>query len=304
MKMRSGSMSSKNIATLLITALLLLISVEANQLDVRFLGNPNHESTYLMWEVRHWPSEVSGFKIKRQTKLGDWRPLHNHVIKPGYIYSRQWSQLGVHGSRLPKVIERVDANTLNGAELLPPERALEQIWQNGAVPTGTLIAMSRDYNNALAVGFGFIDNDVVSGRDYSYALVSVDNKGKESSEPVAEYHTADYHRNKDGVVSNLSISQEDTKVKLSWELADEHYDTVCIFGFYIYHINNESGKRRLLNPGSPLWGKRVADGKIDFSFFHAIGADPDDYTFEVEPVTVFQEHLPAKAISFSRLIDI
>ena len=238
---------------------------------------------------------------KKHDNEGQWIPLHEGTILPGYVYDREWERLGVSEERKEDVFTVIDRVTSDGENLLELEDGVTRLQEFGGVPAGTLIAMNRNFNEALAAGFGFIDETENNPLEYEYGLFAVYEDKPPSADPVAVYSPRQQENAKEELIRDLRVESYGDGVAVTWEVKESNIYTVGIIGFHVYVRADEKEDFSRITQ-TTTWRDPSPDGLMRLKVPH----DPDDESmkdasreYAVEPVTAFQEYLERTTIIYT-----
>lgn len=286
---------------IVLTACLALICSAPSALAtklVRFHGEANPQSAKFYWEVREWAPDWQGFVIAKKQE-DRWLHLTSEPILPGLYYQRDWEEMGVAGDFLSTVMQRLEKLTRGGDSEKTPEMMLELLQVRGGLGTGDRIAMKNDFAVAVASGFGLVDRSYRAPIDQEYGLFVVREDGSIDETPIDRFETKEYFRCLDLAVEGYSLKFESKNVHVNWELSEETFQNLGVFGYYIYsRIAGSSDDWRKLTK-APIWGQKT-DDRFIFEYVDTPEPHDDLLEYAVEPITVFQNKLAWRKLVVER----
>lgn len=133
--------------------------------------SPDGKTVKLIWFLKNWGNDITGFDIKRKEGLGDWVKLNNEPILP---------EISVKNKLLIVEADKTEASRIKGKlfEMIADNKIqeinhsdyLQKLMSGDKKVQDILLMMGHDYDIALMSGFGYIDHTVASKTDYQYGL--------------------------------------------------------------------------------------------------------------------------------------
>ena len=242
----------------------------------------------LLWQAYGWPKNVDGFNIKRrEIKNAEWILLNQSPIFPRILEDSDYSNQGLSEHQATTVKSAVRGFFEKGSlKEITISEAIENLQQRGML-VGDRIMLKRDYNFALALGFGFIDNHVNSTTKYEYAVFGVNSDGAESQAPLATCRASWVTENDTSAQVNLLTLKQGGNVQLSWECPEDICDQFGILKWKIYRKQREADKWNSISEIGIASGK-----KNSTNIFWQVRDDESNsaknYDYAVAPVNRFQ----------------
>jgi len=133
--------------------------------------SPDGKTVKLIWFIKSWDSNITGFDIKRKEGLGDWVKLNSEPILPGISVKNKIALVETdktEASRIKaKLLQMIADNKLKEMNY---NEYLQKLNSNDKEAYDILFMMAHDYDVALMGGFAFVDHSVISKTDYQYGL--------------------------------------------------------------------------------------------------------------------------------------
>ncbi len=194
--------------------------------------SPDGKKVMLVWFVKTWNNQLTGFDIKRKEGLQDWVKLNSEPIIPGISMKKKLSVVAANKdeesllkARLFKLLSshklKETENTEFFQKLIADEKALQEMCDK----------MAHDYEFALMNGFAYIDYSVKNKTDYQYGLF-IQGTGKMLAASSWNY----------GEIPDLNTVQEITSrasttnkgVQVIWNADINKMKAADVTGFNIY----------------------------------------------------------------------
>lgn len=267
-----------------------------NAQDIRFRGAEDQGHLKLYWETFAWPENLSGFNIKmKESEDKPWVKLNREVIYP-QVAPRNWKNLGLNQEQSAAISRVLDIYLSSGdMQAVSKEEMLSRFVKSGGIQAGDRLTMKEDFNIALILGFGFIDNDYKKHKKASYAVFYVDNYGNEADEPAVTFTPEKVKK----VRPEVQFRSNRNRISLQWKFPMDQYFQAALYGFKVY--------RYAENQDNPVFISRKPIGFLtekgnDYLWqLSDSDADPDsNYTYILTPSTIFQtdyKPIAAKYIS-------
>jgi len=133
--------------------------------------SPNGKKVMLVWFLKTWNSDITGFDIKRKEGLQDWVKLNTEPIIPGISMKKKLSIVDADKNEVNKLEARL-YKLLATHKLKETETAsyLQKLITDEKVLHELSDVMAHDYELALMNGFAYIDRTVTKKTDYQYGL--------------------------------------------------------------------------------------------------------------------------------------
>ncbi|MGB0521699.1 MAG: fibronectin type III domain-containing protein [Flammeovirgaceae bacterium] len=274
------------------------VAAQDKSFKVLLHGNNDNTQVKLFWEVHGWPKDLQGFNIKRrilnENGEGRWEKLNIICIVPQFNPEQNWANLGLTPKQASPIKEKAEAALASGEYTkMNKGEMLKLLKDYDGLEIGDRVVMIQDYDIALILGFGFIDNRFDKANQYEYALFYVTDHGEELATPLATYQT----QNKaaweiEAVKFSVPPSNQ---IKLTWEVDKEVANQISLFGFNVEAIM-ENGKGR--NIATNLGGYVDDRGKVIFSIEDE-EADPSvDRQYVITGTNVFHSIIKSFELEF------
>jgi hypothetical protein len=125
----------------------------------------------LVWFLKRWEKDITGFDIKRRDGIKDWVKLNSEPILPEINYSKRLSvvetdetEQSAAKAKLYKLLESKKVVETEYDSLLLQLNADNKTLQD-------LMALAAgDYDMALMTGFAYVDHSVTKKQDYVYGV--------------------------------------------------------------------------------------------------------------------------------------
>jgi Fibronectin type III domain len=136
-----------------------------------FIQSQDGKTVKLLWLLKTWSNDISGFDIKRKEGLQDWVKLNSEPILPGismkkklFIVDADRNEVNILKAKLFKLLttrrlKETDDNTY-----------IQKLTTDNAALKEVNSMMLDDYEIALMNGFAFVDHSVTNKTDYQYGL--------------------------------------------------------------------------------------------------------------------------------------
>lgn len=274
-----------NIYYLILVILLALVTTSGVVAqDIKLRGAEDQGHLKLYWETFNWPENLSGFNIKLREKEGKpWVKLNQEVIYP-QVQERNWKNLGLNEAQATE-ISRVYQVYIKSGDIqeIGKEEMLSRFVQSGGIQSGDRLTMKEDYNIALILGFGYIDNDYRLHKKASYAVFYVDNYGNELKEPAVIFSPENVKK----VKPEIKFKGKRKSISVQWQLPKDQYFLAALYGFKVYRQSENQNNFTFISR-KPI-GYEKEKGNDYFWSIQDSEADPDsNYTYILTPSTIFQ----------------
>ena len=133
--------------------------------------SPDGKTVKLIWVLKNWSSEITGFDIKRKEGLEDWVKINSEPILPEISAKGQLSLVEsdkAEDSRIKAKLFKMIAD--KKVMEISHEDYLRRLNGNDTEIHNVLLQMMRDYDLALINGFAYVDHPVERKLDYQYGL--------------------------------------------------------------------------------------------------------------------------------------
>ena len=133
--------------------------------------SPDGKLVKLVWFVKSWNPEITGFDIKRKEGLEDWVKLNTEPILPAIsvkknllIVEPDKTEASRINAQLVKLVKDKKVEEMDNATYL------RKLNENDRTLRELSAAFSYDYDLALMNGFAFVDHTVSNKSEYEYGL--------------------------------------------------------------------------------------------------------------------------------------
>ncbi|MEX2336122.1 MAG: hypothetical protein WD555_02485, partial [Fulvivirga sp.] len=142
-------------------------------------GEGNVDQVKLAWISKSWPSGLIGWDLKRQKDSGAWIKLNKEILRPQISSDKSLTSATNSTSELKRLTEKQRSLMSSGnlIEKGEDEFLRELKTEDGRFGVAFLSAM--DYDLALIMGFGFVDQEFGGEGNYRYGLFQRFDDGKD-----------------------------------------------------------------------------------------------------------------------------
>lgn len=278
--------------TFTLLSIWFLLSVRAYGQDTNYtlFGEGNEQQVKLLWVVKNWPDDLTGFTVKRRAitngQASAWEAINTSPVLPGLHRFKSLTNLNLSAIELQVLAAKLRKLLKEGkTKEIATEEYLQKLRSDPTAMKGLLIPFALDFDFALLNGFGIIDHALPKADRYEFALFPVD------SEAVGEEAVATYNW-QFGTKPDLSIpleiklnpSHSRNWLELEWLVDASEYTAKAINGFNVYRkkIGEDFTK---LNT-NPIWlTTDLETGKL--SFHDEQLKEETVYTYAVAPISLF-----------------
>ncbi len=254
------------------------------QQKMRLRGAYDRGHIKLYWEIFEWPEELMGFNVKRKEgEQGSWQQLNTEMISP-QVGERNWKNVGLNKDQEAHIQKNLNAYVASGSmKRVSSTVMLSRFRQVGGPQAGDRLRMKEEFEIALILGFGFIDNTYSKGKEYTYAIFPVDTNNRETEAPAVIFSPEKVKK----VAPQIAFRVKSKKIELKWELSESLYEQAALYGFIVFR--SENGKDNLVRlTENPIGYVTTKTAMLGWQFTDPTGDAGKDYTYHFHPVTIFQ----------------
>lgn len=236
--------------------------------------SPDGKKVMLIWFLKSWNNEITGFDIRRKDGLDNWKKLNNEAILPGISMKKNLSVVESDKSeenklkaKLYKLLATRKLKETDGPAFLQKMAADEKALHDMSD------MMAQDYDLALMNGFAFVDHTVTKKTDYQYGLFI---QGTDILLAKAQWNY--------GEIPDLNTVTEITSrattknkgIQLIWNADLNKMKAADVAGFNIYRqgLRLNDNPVTMANPNDPsefTWNDRSANSAEPIQY--SIGAE-------------------------------
>ena len=133
--------------------------------------SPDGKTVKLIWFIKKWSSDITGFDIKRKEGLQDWVKLNKEPILPEISAQKKLSIVEsdkMEESRIKaKLYELLASHNVQETD---NKAYLQKLNSDDKAVQDIAMMIAHDYDLALMNGFAYIDHTVTKKVDYQYGL--------------------------------------------------------------------------------------------------------------------------------------
>jgi hypothetical protein len=276
-----------------ITALAVLCFTMSYGQQARLRGAVDGDHLKLYWETNDWPVTMAGFNLKRKEGNGSWKALNTEVIYP-QVDDRNWSNLGLNESQSQHVRRTFQTYLASGdLQVVRKEVLINRLVEADGLQSGDRLRMKVEFEIALILGFGYIDNTYKKNNDYTYGLFRVDTHKNEAPEPIAVFAPEKVK----SVNPQVDFHIRQKNILLEWNMTEEEYMQAALIGYRLYREESVVDTMAYLSK-IPVGYIKNKNSKLSWEYMDT-SADPNkDYIYHLVPVTLFQTEYKAIKIPY------
>lgn len=233
------------------------------------LQSPDGKTVKLVWLVKAWTPEMTGFDIKRKDGLDNWVKLNTEPVLPAISARKKLSVVEpdkVEESRVKdKLYDLLKAKKLAEAD---NTLFLQQLNTDAAKLPEITKLIGQDYDVALMMGFAFVDRSVTRKTDYQYGLFI------QGTDKVLATATWNY-----GEIPDLNVVREITShatigkdgIDIYWNADAAKMKAGYVAGFNIYREGIRLNDSPILASGNKempefVWHSRSASSTVQHKY--------------------------------------
>lgn len=239
----------------------------------------------IIWTTSEWPRDLKGFNIKKR-EIGQitWTKLNSAPICPEISLNKNWSNQGLNAMQEEEMKKKL-SNYLKEGKLSESssENLLLLFRQTGGMKSGDRIRLKKDFDMALMVGFGYIDNNYKSGQNFEYGLFSVQLNGAESAEPIDLYKLSDAEFD-----VTITFQRPDRGVILMVSAEKEAIGKTGLWGFAVY---KQQGREVKLVNTINYASFHEKNGLLEWTFPDTVADNTRNQTYIIAPVNSLQKEM-------------
>lgn len=224
------------VSLLLLVGVLLIATMGFSQTgDANLLlQSPDGKTVKLVWFLKSWNKEISGFDIKRKEGQQGWVKLNTEAIIPEISAKKKLSNVeadkneeSVTKARVLKMIARKKLKEIDNTAMISGFLADDKVLQDFS------ILIASNYDVALASGFGFVDRSAKNKTGYCYGLFAqgtnvlldsamwnygeipdlnvvkeITSRGTKATRGITVFWTADVNKLKAGDIAGFNVYRE------------------------------------------------------------------------------------------------
>lgn len=254
-----------------------------------FDGETNKHSIKLIWMTYgKWNSNIKGFNIKKR-KMGSkkWINLNLKPILPLISPERDWANIGLNSKEAKRLESKlVTMKSKNQVKYYSHKEMIKRLKEYGQGP-GDRIKLQKDYDAALAMGFGYIDHSFKNSEEWEYSLYLIDENGLESTSHVGIYKSQLVTKDDIMMKVDLEAINLNNNVTLTWSINDKLFKSMGITSFNIYRKDNINDNWiKIINHYSP---NDLHESKRNFQFIDREADISGSYYYGVASVSRFRK---------------
>ena len=246
MKMNKIKLLTKALVGLIL--MLQATMMNAQNADLKIIGEGNGDLIKLGWLPKIWPQGMSGVKIQRKVNGGDWLLLTTDEIYPAAGLDKPLDNVESSSAEQDRLHQKM-SDLIEQGKLKPNSREvyLDMILSDAKNLPMLAFVFATDYDIMLLNGFGFVDRGLKPGQNLEYGVFPVINSMM-SAEPVAtfEWTSGSKPDNALEIKSKIEIIGNKKSVLLKWEYDRDAFKVKQFKGFNIYQVIGED-KTKLNN---------------------------------------------------------
>lgn len=291
----------RQILFILVTIIFTLNVFAVGAGTVKLDGSASENSLRLLWQVDGWPDGIVGFNVKRRLQGDDsWGKLNNQAIYPAIIRDRNWSDLGLNDAQQKEFLDTFD-NYLGKKFKEVSREKFGKMLQKVGMRSGDRIRLKNDYNMAIFLGFGYIDNDFKPEQSFEYGLFGVDNNTVESADPLATYVSSYFPVDDERLKVVLKAEKSGNAVALSWNCKLAIIKELGLLGFHVYRREKGEDKWSQLVKYN-LQPKQKSQNSNSWDYTDMSADVKKFYTYAVAPTNKFQQEFTKSVVKYEGFV--
>lgn len=276
--------------------LLIASALHAETQEASLFADTGEDAVRLVWEVRTWPEDVTGFVVRRrQAGGGAWEDVTGGPVVPGFQKSKDLSNVEPDAAARTRITEAI-ARRLREGTLRDASRD-EFLAAVRKPPDGFFVGLRyelfTDAAFAPAFGLGCIDRKVRAGQRYEYGLFPVLAGGRVGDVAATCTNLVLAEDGERLRAKDLAVARGATAVSLSWRLPVEMADRFGVSGFHVYRATKDAADERLLMR-DPVFPAGSADGWRSWAYVDKSADPAREYEYAVAPVNLFGREIPLR----------
>ncbi len=147
-------------------------SLFAQQDNVHLLlQSPDGKTVKLIWFIKKWDNNITGFDIKRKDGLDGWVKLNSEPIMPEVSRKKKLSIVESDKAQEARLKAKL-TEMLAGREMIEVSATnyMQRLATDEKAVQDLAIMLAHDYDLALINGFGFVDRTITKKIGYQYGL--------------------------------------------------------------------------------------------------------------------------------------
>lgn len=244
----------------------------------------------MVWVPEAWPDELKGFNVKRKAKDEDnWVQLNQSVIVPSSdqrLDVRNVTTSSAEEARLLLVYDSLVSN--DKIPVFSESQMKEQFLQDADKIKFLKFLATVSFDFPLVIGYGFHDMSFSYGKEYQYAVFSVNESGLESQNPTFSVNWISAKEQKIDIPYKANVKKIRRKKGLvaTWYVPTDSLDFYDVKGFHVYRVDS-AGSRSMVTEQPIRVNMLEEEAPIIYSDPELDNAKP--WAFEAVPVTIFDE---------------
>ena len=133
--------------------------------------SPDGKTVKLLWFIKKWNSNITGFDIKRKEGLKDWQKLNSGAILPEFTRKKKLSIVESDKNEESRIKAKLyDMLSTGNISEIGNKDYIERLNSDDKAVQDIAIMIAHDYDLALINGFAYVDRTVTKKVEYQYGL--------------------------------------------------------------------------------------------------------------------------------------
>ncbi len=248
-------------------------------------GSSVEGQTKLYIETRDWPQDLEGFIIKKRGADQSWEQLHPDPIKPQIGLDREWANSGLDEEQTARVMATLTEYLEQGKlKAFSEERMLSTLKKVGGLQSGDRLRMKADFQLALIMGFGFIDNQYEKDVDTEYGVFFVRSNGSIKDEALATYEPQPVE-----LTFEPRFEKRAGTVRCIWEIDSASIANAGVFSFDLYR-GKKADQVEKISDVSVIPASK-SNGLFRYEYTDNSADPEEDHIYAIGVVNKFQEEI-------------
>jgi len=225
---------------LTISLSLIMLSSWAGEINSKLIGESTDGKTVkMMWFIKKWDKNLTGFNIKRKTLKGEWVTINSETIIPNISVDNNIQNVENNTKELMRLRLKLN-NLINSGKLntITNSELVQTLTNNNESLKALTQSFGIDYDMALLTGFGLVDRNVPSDI-VQYGLFYVRNNNEEDIVPSAVMNWKSGEVTNANPVIHINSNTKGCNVQLYWNVTFQVMDQLHTQGFNIYRKDKD-----------------------------------------------------------------
>ena len=220
---------------------LIMLSSWAGDINAKLIGESMDGKTVkMMWFLKKWDTNLTGFNIKRKTLKGEWVAINSEPIIPGISIDNNIQNVENNTLELMRLKNKLNSLIVSGKiDAISNQTLVNTLIKNNDTLKAMTQSFGKDYDMALLTGFGIVDRNV-SNDVVQYGLFYIRDNHQEDASPSAILNWKSGEITNANPIVKVNTHTKGSNVELFWNVTFNMMDQLHAQGFNVYRKVNGS----------------------------------------------------------------